>query len=164
MQSLMQTEMKRAISNVLETMFFRPVQFVEYDHSLDEWFACDELICACLDFNGPAVGCYYLLMPGVLALSMTADFLGLDAGQIGSVQKEDTVKEALNMIGGAVLSFVDTRSVYQLTIPRITPLDDSGFQRFWNRPEKALFIETDNNRLAAGIVANLSGERVPSYE
>jgi len=126
----MMEAMREAISDVLETMFFQPVQMSDTNCSLQEWFSDTPLLAgATLSLYGPSTGSFYLLLPATMVVGITANFLGVEEGEIHEEQKKDTIKEALNMIVGRMLSVSDKGGVLKLGIPELI----------------------DENRLAAGI-------------
>ena len=56
--------MKDAISNTLETMFFLSVEFPDTECKLQAWFPDKQsLIGATLEFCGPWSGSFYLFIP-----------------------------------------------------------------------------------------------------
>lgn len=149
----MTANLKRAISDVLETMFFQPVQFIQAPDRVDGWLAEERsLIGSTLHFSGPVGGTCYLLMPAALARRVTANFLGSAADRIDDLQQRDTVKEALNMIGGQVLSALEDSGRFSIDIPQDIPEDALDIERIGELDGKFLYIETEENRMAAGIV------------
>jgi len=155
MSGSMMKNMKPAISNVLETMFFQPVQFIEKNCTLGEWFSKDQpLIGATLSFTGPVAGSYYFIIPTKMANKITANFLGFREEEISEAQERDTVKEALNMIGGHMLSLFDGRDVFQLGIPELIPENDLDMSKLGDPNGDIVFIKTEETHLAAGITLN----------
>ncbi|MBU4010094.1 MAG: chemotaxis protein CheX, partial [Proteobacteria bacterium] len=105
MSGEMMKAMKQAISEVMDKMFFMPVQVNEKTGALSDWFTCEEpIVGATLDFKGPRMGFSYILLPAGFAREITANFLGSTEGTISEKQEQDTLKEALNMIVGYMLS------------------------------------------------------------
>jgi CheY-specific phosphatase CheX len=152
MRETMTMKMKQAISNVLETMFFLPVQFIEDACPLKEWFPGDQvLIGATIRFTGPVSGSYFLLIPDDMAKEITINFLGFSKEEISDPQEKDTIKEALNMIGGYILSQIDKADEFQLGIPEIVPQNELNTAAYENLLENMVFIQTEDNHLAAGI-------------
>lgn len=144
--------MKEAISNVLETMFYLPVQFVENNFTLLEWFThAQSLLGATLSFHGPATGRISLLIPVNILKEITANFLGLNEGEINEEQKRDTVKEILNMIGGHMLSLVDKGGLFKIGLPEAIDEDDLSDHKLGEIKGEIILIETEDNHLAAGI-------------
>jgi chemotaxis protein CheY-P-specific phosphatase CheC len=153
MKETMMLHMKQAISNVLELMFFQSVQFNEKDCLLSEWMPPDQShIAATLRFTGPVSGAYYFIVPVDMAKEITANFLGLDENEISDAQERDTVKEALNMIGGHMLSLLDKPEGFQLGIPEIVPEPRLDMKVYTEKIENVTLIETDKNHLAACIL------------
>jgi CheY-specific phosphatase CheX len=152
MKETMMLNMKQAISNVLELMFFQSVQFSDDDSLLNEWMPQDQPhIVATLGFTGPVSGTYYLMVPVDMAKEITANFLGLDVEMISEPQERDTVKEALNMIGGHMLSLVEKHEGFQLGIPEIIPEPQIDMNVYRGKIENVILIETEDSHLLAGI-------------
>ncbi len=115
--------MMASISEVLEQMFFLPIDVVD-DHNGDNAKTIDAhpSIVASIAFDGPAAGNFVLHIPSTLAASITADFLGTDSSELTDDQITGTVKEMLNMLAGNSLSTYDAQASFNLKIPElITP-------------------------------------------
>ena len=152
MDRQMMTNLNHAISSVLETMFFLPVQIIE-DHSVwDNWYQQrTQLWHTAVGFSGPVKGSFFLVVPASLAREITANFLGLDEAEVVPSQEADTVKEALNMIGGYVLSQVDKADEFQIGIPEVVSDDQAGQANLQRESQNAIIIETEENHLAVGL-------------
>ncbi len=152
MEKKMMTNLKQAISSVLETMFFLPVQVIDDGGVLDNWSQQNtKLWHVIVRFNGPVNGTFFLLAPVRLAREITANFLGLSEPEVESVQEADTIKEALNMIGGYVLSQIEKADEYQIGIPEIVAAEETDFTALQAEPENIFGIETDENHMAVGL-------------
>ena len=153
MRKTMKTNMKQAISNVLELMFFISIQFKEEDGPPGGWSPRDQAsIMATLGFSGPVSGSYYLLIPVAMAKEITANFLGLGEEEVSTAQERDTVKEALNMIGGHMLSLADQPDGYQLGIPEIVSGADPN--AYTGENDNTIYFEAGEHCMAAGVVLN----------
>lgn len=151
-ESMMKT-MREAISDVLETMFFQPVQFADNNCTLQEWFAGRQsLLGATLNFSGPLAGSFYLLIPVRIAGEITANFLGLREEEINEEKKKDTIKEAINIIGGRMFSLFDKKGAFKLGIPELIEEDDLADEKLGGIRGDIILIDTGDNHLAAGIV------------
>ena len=152
MKQIMTTNLKQAISNVLELMFFVSVQIREdYDPAAATPLNGQACIGATLAFSGPLSGAYYLLIPQEMAREITANFLGLDEDEVSAGQEQDTVKEALNMIGGHMLSLTDAPDSFQLGIPAIIPQQATDPGVYAGNKEDTIFIDAGSYRMVAGI-------------
>lgn len=148
----MMKAMKSSISNVLETMFYQMVQIVDDDCSLQTWFAQGRpLLGANLNFSGPSEGTLYFIIPIAVANEITANFLGLDAVAIDEGQRADTVKEALNMISGGMLSVIDPKGAFKLGIPEMISENDLSQDKLKDLQGDVILFETEDNRMAAAI-------------
>ena len=112
--------MKTSISDVLETMFFMPLEFsdpVELGPYVED--PAKELLGSKLDFGGPFSGSIFLLLPSGLAQVMTANFLGEEKERVTRNQVTDTIKEIVNMITGKMFSVYDHEAIFELGLPVI---------------------------------------------
>ncbi len=146
------TSLKAAISDVLETMFFQPVQIDDSHHDLKEWLSEDpHHLGARLGFSGPITGTCYVLVPDQGGAEMAANFLGIEEEALQREQVVDTVKEALNMIGGRMLALCDESGAFHLDIPEIADTDAVSADLLGDAEGSILFLETADNRLLAGL-------------
>ena len=152
-EEMMET-MKQAIFDVMNKMFFLPVQINEKGLALREWFSNRlPLIGATVSLTGdPLSGFSYLLMPAVVAREMTANFLGIPEKEINVKQERDTVKEALNMITGNMLSQFDKKGAFRIGIPRLINEGDLSTGKLDGFNKGVILIETEHSCMAAGIV------------
>lgn len=155
-ETMMKT-MRQAISNVLETMFFQPVQITGKNSTLQEWFSNKEsLLGAALRFTGPSEGSFYVIIPVKLVSEITANFLGLDEEEVNAEQKIDTLKEALNMIGGHMFSLFDKEGDISLGIPELIEEEKMKAYRSGKIKGDTLFIETADSHMAAGVITEMT--------
>lgn len=111
--------MKTSISEVLEQMFFLPVDMVTTDNGHLPKSLYQHTITAGVGFDGHPSGTFRLHIPMELATLITADFLGTAAEQLTPQQITDTVKEMINMLAGNSLSAYDPQSPFDLQIPEL---------------------------------------------
>ncbi len=148
----MMKTMKEAISNVLETMFFQPVQISDTNCTLQEWFAHNRsLLGATLNFKGPLSGSLCLLIPVEIISEITANFLGLREEEVNEEQKRDSIKEAINIIGGHMLSLFDRKDAFKLSIPELMKEEELTDNKLGDLKRDFILIETEESCLAAGI-------------
>ena len=152
MKQIMTTNLKQAISNVLELMFFVSVQILEDEKpSEGNPFNGQACIGATLAFTGPLSGSYYLLIPQEMAREITANFLGLEEEEVSGDQEQDTVKEALNMIGGHMFSLTEEPDNFKLGIPAIIPQPEADSGVYSGGKQNTIFMEAGPYRMFAGI-------------
>lgn len=147
------TSMKNSISNVLETMFFLPLDFTESLSTAELWNETeDQIMAARLNFDGTYSGYCVFYIPRRLAVSITADFMGKDEESVSDDQVSGTVTEITNMITGNTFSLYDTHSVINLDVPELVPFSDyrKGFPEMSD--ELFLVIETLEDRLAYQMI------------
>ena len=147
--SLLKTAMKHSISDVLETMFFLPLDFSDTHDVFELWnMEKIEIIAAKLNFNGPISGCAVFCIPKRVALSITADFMGKNEEEVSDDQVYGSVKEIINMIIGNTFSLYQPKAAFNLGIPELVKFDEVS--KDLSNPEKkiSIIIETLENYLA----------------
>ncbi len=155
-RKIMMETLKAAISNVMETMFFQTVQTPDKDCTLQEWLSDKEsLLGAKLNFTGSSSGLCYFLIPANLVNEITANFLGLEKKEINEAQRKDTIKEALNMIGGHMLSLYDNEGSISLGIPELIEEENIKSYRLEEIKGEIVFIEIEGSHLAAGVITEM---------
>ncbi len=143
------TAMKNSISNVLETMFFLPVNFSDAVHKGELWSGkTDQIMATRLDFDGPFSGYCVFYIPNKFAVPMAADFMGKAAEGLSDDQITGTVMEIANMITGNTFSLYDEEAVFDFKIPELVRPAD--FKEVFTGSENEIFIVIDSleNRLA----------------
>jgi CheY-specific phosphatase CheX len=146
--------MKNSISDVLEKMFFLPLDFPDQAGAEDVWGSDrPELLISKLDFSGPFSGRFLLYIPTDLARDLTASFLGTDDGQVAEEQVIGTVKEIVNMLAGSTFSAFDQDAIFDLEIPKLGQIGDSTNDEQAVSAEGIFVpIRTENNTLALQMI------------
>lgn len=149
MQAKMMETLKDAISRVLERMFFQTLAISEKTIPLQEWFSKHQpLAGAKIEFCGTSPGTAYLISSQEALKDLTENFMGVESEMIKEEEKRDTLKEALNMIGGQMLALLDKDGTFRLGIPQFlseSEISPSGLKGDF------LLISTGQHRLAVGI-------------
>lgn len=138
----LKTAMMDSISEVLEGMFYLPLDFKDDAKSEGLWDSEKGKISATrLEFNGPLSGRFIFTVPDQLALSITAGFLGVDLTEATKEHVTETLKEIINMVAGNTFSKFDAQSVFDLGVPEAMSFDDVKATR--TDPGKEIFIAID---------------------
>lgn len=118
--------MMASISEVLETMFFLPLEFSE-NVRFEEWLASNKgkVLITKLEFSGPVSGAFLFFMPNDLGLSLAASFMGEDEGSVSKENVSETVKEIINMIAGNTFGIWDDQAVIDLSIPELIGIEEA---------------------------------------
>ena len=117
--------MRDSISEILEKMFFLPHDFPEAFEEREFWNSYNgDMLVSKLDFSGVCSGYFELLIPGRLAVSMAANFMGTEEHLVSREQVHDTVKEIINMVAGNTFSNFDSGPPVNLEIPEIVLSDN----------------------------------------
>ncbi len=144
--------LKGSISEVLEKMFFLPLDFTDPPESGGLGARGEDLVEVGLDFSGPLSGRFVFSIPAPLARSLAADFMGSEASSVTAAHGEETAKEILNMIAGSAFSMYDLNAVFDLGIPETMPEGEAGPQG--DRDEISLVVETLEGRLGLRFMAD----------
>ncbi len=151
-KSTMKEALRDSISKVLETMFFQPVQISTDGVDLLQWFTRKpSLYGASINFCGPIDGSLFFLIPKTAVDEITANFLGNNVESIEEEQRKDTIKEALNMIGGNMLSGIDTEGRFSLDIPQLIAKESLSSDKLQDLQGEIFHIETEDNRMVVGF-------------
>ena len=144
--------MKDSISDVLEKMFFLSLDF--FDTASPEELLTDEMVMSKLRFTGPFTGYFLLSVPKRYILSLAANFLGENKGNISQDQGNEIVKEAVNMLAGTTFFYYDEQVVFGLGIPEFIP--SAQLQSGYFNYEKDIFIGIDTLgcRLGLSLIIN----------
>lgn len=116
----MKAAMATSISDVLETMFYMPLEFEDTGdpESRGIFDTADLRVCK-LDFKGAMTGYLAMMIPETLLVSMAVDFMGEDRENISRIHTDGIIKEVVNMVLGHLLSNIDEKKDFNLGIPQI---------------------------------------------
>lgn len=120
MMKELKSAMTASISDVLETMFYMPLECDDaVRRNLKELFDQSDLRFCRLDFSGKLSGRFIMMIPESLLVTMAADFMGEDTRTIKRQHSDGIIKEVLNMVAGHMFSNMDSKSEFKLGIPEI---------------------------------------------
>ncbi len=141
MKKILMTAMKASISEVMETMFFLPIEFGE--ESIPAQCGMDKKNMACeLTFTGNASGRLILMAPERLVAEMAENFMGEPLKNLTREHLSGTLTEMLNMVCGNALSKTDTKAPFELGIPKM--IDGSAMAT----KEVFTIVETIESKMA----------------
>ena len=147
MKNLM-TMMMTSISEVLETMFYLPVEFRKNLSSEQIEEIKNEINLGCrLKSTGSLSATFQLFIPNPLLLNMTENFMGEDPENCTQEYLTGTLKETLNMIIGNALKSITKKPPPKLDIPEIIDISDMG-------SDTLIIIETTNGTMIMQIEMN----------
>lgn len=118
MKNILMTAMKNSISEVMETMFFLPVEFRE-ESFLETAEIGRAPMGSSLRFTGDVSGAMVLIVPRDLLGEMGENFMGEHRDHLTQDHLSGTLTEMLNMVCGNALSKVAAKVPYELDIPRV---------------------------------------------
>jgi chemotaxis protein CheY-P-specific phosphatase CheC len=151
--------MTASISNVFETAFFQTVETRtdELDGVRMDAFDDRALTGALLRFSRGLEGKMYVIAPDRWVTRITADFLGIDLTRVTDAQKEDTIKEAANMIAGHMFSLFDKDGSIQLGIPELIRRPQLTAQDLSDIKGTVVWVMTDTEKLAVVTALTRAG-------
>lgn len=131
--------MRNSISEVLETMFFLPIDFLEAE-SFEAVNQMNEAgtLAARLNFKGAFSGYCVFHIPKTVAASISADFMGYEESNLADDQISGTVKEITNMVVGNTFSLLDETLVFDLEVPELVVSGD--YRDGFSPSERELFV------------------------
>ena len=138
--------MKTSISEVMEIMFFLPVEFFEEPSQKEIKAIKGSRNKTCrLDFSGDCSGSVYLLVPIELLSQMAENIMGQPAESLGDDILDGTLTETVNMMAGNALRKLKPEEPFTLGIPEVVP----GIQ--FPETKETLIIDTPGPRMAVHI-------------
>ncbi len=141
MKSLM-TVMMTSISEVMETMFFLPVEFGEETKAINDRMKEYKPDMACqLKFSGDVSGKITLLIPESLLGEMAENFMGTPKEELTSEHISGTLTEILNMVCGNALGKAESKVPFELAIPEMideSTISDSLLFNIIQTPDAAM--------------------------
>jgi len=152
MKEKLKRAMMDAISNVFETMFFLPMEFSQLT-GIENFLRVEEkgVLTCILDFNGPFSGKVVLFIPAVLAIPLTADFMGVESDTLSKDHVTGTVKEIVNMIAGSMFINYDDKSVFDLAIPKMATFEKACKEDPASKESLFLGVKTPDSKFALKI-------------
>ena len=142
MKKILMTAMKTSISEVMETMFFLPIEFGQ-ESTLAKCGMDKKNTMACrLVFTGDASGSLILLAPESLVAEMAENFMGESKEHLTSEHLSGTLTEMLNMVCGNALSKADSKVPFEMGIPKM--MDTTKI----SENEMVTIVETTESKMA----------------
>ena len=127
MKKILMTAMTNSISEVMETMFFMPVEIGPEMILNDSGIDLNNALACRLGFTGDIGGNIDVISPETLVAELTSNFLGENKAGLTWEQQFGTLSEMLNIVCGNALKNVKCRLPYKLGIPeKITSKDLNG--------------------------------------
>lgn len=149
----LKSAMAASISDVLETMFYMPLEFEDTgEPDKRGFFDIPDLRVCELEFNGSISGRLILMIPESLLVSMAVDFMAEDKSTIKRVHTDGIIKEVANMVAGHMLSHMDDKRDFHLGIPRITE-NNEIIETFKKNPPECHVLAESINGLFLTIMA-----------
>lgn len=146
MKKTLMTAMTTSIFEVMETMFFLPVEIgpeitlAQSDIETSKSIACQ------LTFSGDTSGQLIIVAPSNMAAEMAENFMGEAKDQLTEEHLSGTLTEMLNMVCGNALSKTKPKVPYELGIPELisySGLDDQI---------ECTLIETIDSRMVVSLI------------
>lgn len=127
----LKSAMTASISEVLETMFYMPLEFEDYTvQERKALLEAPDLRLCKLTFTGKISGYFLMAIRDSLLVTMARDFMGEDKENITRQHTDGIIKEALNMVAGHMFSNMDKTNEYNLGIPEL--MEDKSVQAMFS--------------------------------
>ena len=159
-KSALTEAMKASISEVLEQMFFMPIDFMAPAIVGADAQSDPESVIAGLGFSGSPSGTFLLLVPAALARSVSADFLGTCPQNLSRDQVAGTVLEMVNMLAGNTLSAFNHQALFDLQIPELITCNDARALSAAGLDQIAIGIRTPQSRMTYELIIQGTGPAV----
>ncbi len=146
MKKTLMTAMRDSIFEVMETMFFLPVELgpdIMFEKSGID--GGDFLACR-LKFAGDTSGKLIIACPAELTAEMAQNFLGEPENRLSKEHLSGTLMEMLNMVCGNALSKISSSEPYTLGLPELIPCSDLDGRTLFT------LIETIDSRMAVSLI------------
>jgi CheY-specific phosphatase CheX len=148
MKKLLMKAIKTSISEVMETMFFLPVEFGR-QVTLAQFGMDKKNTMACrLAFTGDSSGRLILLAPINLIVEMAENFMGEPRETLTEDYFSGTLTEMLNMVCGNALSKTNSLISFKLGIPQIINVSEVS------ENEVFTIVETMDSKMAVLLEMN----------
>jgi CheY-specific phosphatase CheX len=136
---------KTSISEVMETMFFLPIEPGEETLFAGFEMGADDILASGLRFTGAVTGQMILVAPRTLVAEMAANFMGESRESLTDEHICGTLTEMANMVCGNALGKVDSKVPFELSIPEIMEISKV-------LPDQELaVVETIGSKMAVGL-------------
>nr|WP_319491517.1 chemotaxis protein CheX [uncultured Desulfobacter sp.] len=142
MKKILITAMTTSISEVMEIMFFMPVEIGPETILKDSGIDMDNALACRLKFTGDVSGYINIISPQPLAAELASNFLGENKDDLTMEQQFGTLSEMLNMVCGNALKKVKCQTPYKLDIP------ENIAARDLNGTAECTLIETMESNMA----------------
>jgi len=119
MKKLLMKAMESSISEVMETMFFLPVEMGNESKLADCAMDKDKTMACKLSFTGDVSGDLILLAPINLVTEMAENFMGESRNHLTHEHISGTLTEMANMVCGNALGKTDSKVPFELGIPEL---------------------------------------------
>jgi len=119
------------VSNVFETMFFLTLELQEkgWAEGMSSLTRSSTFFRGEIGFHGRQSGRLRFYLPSELAKAMATNFLGLEEGTATESQTQDMVSELCNVVCGNLLSQLDRKTVWDLSLPRTLSIASSEIKK-----------------------------------
>jgi len=146
MKKILMTAMMTSISEVMETMFFIPVEFNEASSTDQSGLDQNKSTLASrLTFTGDVSGSLSIMAPNDLIGEMAENFMGEPRDQLTDEHLSGTLTEMLNMVCGNALSKTESKFPFELGIPEM--IDAAVF----SKQKVFTIVETTQSKMAVDL-------------
>ena len=141
MKTQLMTAIQTSISEVMETMFFLPVEFGPEIPIAESGMGEKKMACE-LRFTGEFSGNLILMAPETLVAEMAENFMGESMENLTPEHLDGTLTEMLNMVCGNALRKIKAKTPFELGIPK--RMDESTL----SETHAFTIVETTDSKMA----------------
>jgi CheY-specific phosphatase CheX len=148
MKKILMKAMTTSISEVMETMFYLPVEFGQKATLAQSGMDNKNTLACNLTFSGDVSGCLTMVVSRNLIAEMAENFMGEPREHLTEAHLSGTLTEMLNMVCGNALSKTESNVPFELEIPEI--IEDSEM----NKKDVFSIVETTGSKMAILLTLN----------
>jgi CheY-specific phosphatase CheX len=100
-----------------------------------------------IGFEGAASGKIQLTLPCRLALTLAANFMGLEEESVSEAELLDVVGELNNMISGNLFSLLNRKAKYTLTRPKTELISDDEKKNRFQESGQVIHFQADGHQI-----------------
>ena len=155
-----------AVSQVFEKMFFLFVEEQEEEtgegaarrgESAPPSASPERWVWGEIGFKGAASGNIQLALPYRLALTLAANFMGLEEKSVSEAELLDVVNELNNMISGNLFSLLNRKAKYALTRPRAELISDKEKKSRFPESGQVIHFQADGQQVDLNLELSQPG-------
>jgi chemotaxis protein CheX len=140
---------------ITQNIFSTMIQMETYPVSVDSPIEPETEMVGCIQIVGEWCGTILLKTPVALASVAGSRMLMLDENEVAEADRQDTIAELTNMIGGNIKSIVPSPS--SLSLPTVTNGRDFAMRTFGSKPISETTFQGDEHVFSVVVLEKSNG-------